>query len=139
MTLGGAGGHCAGGVVTSLPQRCCRRTGIGNHYWHWHTVVFLEIMNHKYIAIEGVIGIGKTTLARMLQPRYQAEILLEVFEENPFLADFYAISRECYAFQTQLFFLLSRYHQQHEAIPAALNTLLSDYTFSKDELFAWLY
>ena len=96
-------------------------------------------MNHKYIAIEGVIGIGKTTLARMLQPRYQAEILLEVFEENPFLADFYA-DRERYAFQTQLFFLLSRYHQQHQAIPAALRKgmLLSDYTFSKDELFAWL-
>ena len=64
-----------------------------------------------YIAIEGVIGVGKTTLARMLQPRFEAELQLEVFEENPFLADFYG-DRERYAFQTQIFFLLSRYHQQ---------------------------
>ena len=53
-----------------------------------------------YVAIEGVIGVGKTTLARLLQPAFNAEILLEVFEENPFLSDFYA-DRERYAFQTQ--------------------------------------
>jgi deoxyadenosine/deoxycytidine kinase len=91
-----------------------------------------------YIAIEGVIGVGKTTLARLLQPRFNAEILLEVFEENPFLSDFYA-DRDRYAFQTQIFFLLSRYRQQRETIPAALNnghTLISDYTFAKDALFA---
>jgi deoxyguanosine kinase len=94
---------------------------------------------HKYIAIEGVIGIGKTTLARLLQPHYNATILLEVFEENPFLADFYG-DRERYAFQTQIFFLLSRYHQQNKAVPEALQNgvLVSDYTFAKDELFAWL-
>ena len=94
---------------------------------------------HKYIAIEGVIGIGKTTLARLLQERFQSSVLLEVFEENPFLADFYG-DRERYAFQTQIFFLLSRYHQQHKAVPEALRKgiLISDYTFSKDELFAWL-
>ncbi len=95
--------------------------------------------NHKYVAIEGVIGIGKTTLARLMQDRFQASVLLEVFEENPFLADFYS-DRERYAFQTQIFFLLSRYHQQHKAVPEALRKgmLVSDYTFSKDELFAWL-
>jgi len=95
--------------------------------------------NHKYIAIEGVIGIGKTTLARLLQERFQSSVLLEVFEENPFLADFYG-DRERYAFQTQIFFLLSRYHQQHKAVPESLRKgmLISDYTFSKDELFAWL-
>lgn len=95
--------------------------------------------DHKYIAIEGVIGIGKTTLARLLAERYQSSVLLEVFEENPFLADFYG-DRERYAFQTQIFFLLSRYHQQHKAVPEALGKgmLISDYTFSKDELFAWL-
>lgn len=94
---------------------------------------------NKYIAIEGVIGIGKTTLARLLQPHYDASVLLEVFEENPFLADFYG-DRERYAFQTQIFFLLSRYHQQNKAVPEALSKgmLVSDYTFSKDELFAWL-
>ncbi len=96
-------------------------------------------MSHKYIAIEGVIGVGKTTLARLLQPHFDAKILLEVFEENPFLADFYQ-DRGRYAFQTQIFFLLSRYHQQHKAVPRALRraTLISDYTFAKDELFAWL-
>ena len=91
-----------------------------------------------YIAIEGVIGVGKTTLARLLQPVFQAELLLEVFEENPFLSDFYA-DRERYAFQTQIFFLLSRYHQQRNAVPEILKrevSLLADYTFEKDALFA---
>lgn len=95
---------------------------------------------NKYIAIEGVIGVGKTTLARLLEPKFNnATVLLEVFEENPFLAEFYQ-DRDQYAFQTQIFFLLSRYHQQHEAVPAALQQgdLISDYTFAKDELFAWL-
>lgn len=90
-----------------------------------------------YIAIEGAIGVGKTTLARLLQPSLQAELLLEVFEENPFLADFYR-DRERYAFQTQIFFLLSRYHQ-HRAIPQLLKSndfLVTDYTFKKDALFA---
>ena len=91
-----------------------------------------------YIAIEGVIGVGKTTLARLLQPAFQAELLLEVFEENPFLSDFYT-DRERYAFQTQIFFLLSRYHQQRRTVPEILSqgsSLLADYTFEKDALFA---
>jgi deoxyguanosine kinase len=90
-----------------------------------------------YIAIEGVIGVGKTTLARLLKPAFASELLLEVFEENPFLADFYA-DRERYAFQTQVFFLLSRYHQQR-AVPKLLtaqSNLIADYTFEKDALFA---
>ena len=92
-----------------------------------------------YIAIEGPIGVGKTTLARLIQKEFAAELLLEVFEENPFLRDFYA-DRERYAFQTQIFFLLSRYRQQHETIPHILrcSTLISDYTFAKDRLFAHL-
>jgi deoxyguanosine kinase len=91
-----------------------------------------------YIAIEGVIGVGKTTLARLLQPAFQSSLLLEVFEENPFLSDFYA-DRERYAFQTQIFFLLSRYYQQRRAAPQVLaegSSLISDYTFEKDALFA---
>ena len=90
-----------------------------------------------YIAIEGVIGVGKTTLARLLQSNFHAQLLLEVFEENPFLAEFYG-DRERYAFQTQIFFLLSRYHQQ-KAVPKHLSNgdhLIADYTFEKDALFA---
>ncbi len=92
-----------------------------------------------YIAIEGVIGVGKTTLTRLAQPSFNAEILLEVFEENPFLARFYQ-DRKRYGFQTQIFFLLSRYQQQHETIPAALAraNLISDYTFDKNQIFARL-
>jgi len=91
-----------------------------------------------YVAIEGVIGVGKTTLARLLQPAFNAEIILEVFEENPFLSDFYG-DRERYAFQTQIFFLLSRYHQQRRTITDLVTTgvnVLADYTFAKDALFA---
>lgn len=92
-----------------------------------------------YIAVEGPIGVGKTTLARLLQPYFNAQLLLEAFEENPFLENFYR-DRERYAFQTQLFFLLSRYHQQQEIVPQALakGNLISDYTFAKDKLFASL-
>jgi len=91
-----------------------------------------------YISIEGVIGVGKTTLARLLQPSFEANLLLEVFEENPFLSSFYG-DRALYAFQTQMFFLLSRYRQQNNAVPRLLGTnqpLISDYTFAKDSLFA---
>jgi deoxyguanosine kinase len=91
-----------------------------------------------YVAIEGVIGVGKTTLARLLQPAFNAEIILEVFEENPFLSDFYG-DRERYAFQTQIFFLLSRYHQQRRTITDLVQTgknVIADYTFAKDALFA---
>jgi deoxyguanosine kinase len=91
-----------------------------------------------YVAIEGVIGVGKTTLARLLQPAFQAALVLEVFEENPFLSDFYA-DRQRYAFQTQIFFLLSRYYQQRRSVPEFLKQgepLMTDYTFAKDALFA---
>jgi deoxyguanosine kinase len=91
-----------------------------------------------YIAIEGVIGVGKTTLARLLQPTFNAELLLEIFEENTFLSDFYG-DRQRYAFQTQIFFLLSRYHQQRKGVQESLQRnpwLISDYTFDKDRLFA---
>ncbi len=94
---------------------------------------------NEYIAIEGAIGVGKTTLARMVSEELRASLLLEVFEENPFLSDFYA-DRQRYAFQTQIFFLLSRYHQQSRIIPQTLarERLVSDYLFDKDRLFAHL-
>ena len=91
-----------------------------------------------YVAIEGVIGVGKTTLARLLKPEFQSGLLLEVFEENPFLSDFYS-DRNRYAFQTQIFFLLSCYHQQRRTVTEMLSRqphLLADYTFEKDALFA---
>ena len=99
------------------------------------TILSGEIM---YLSIEGVIGVGKTTLARLLQPSFQAQVCLEVFEENPFLSDFYS-DRARYAFQTQIFFLLSRYQQQIRGIQKSLDdggNLISDYTFEKDSLFA---
>jgi deoxyguanosine kinase len=92
-----------------------------------------------YIIIEGAIGVGKTTLARMLREHFNSGLLLEVFEENPFLAKFYQ-ARAQYAFQTQMFFLLSRYRQQQQQVPQLLEqgALISDYMFEKDWLFAQL-
>lgn len=97
-----------------------------------------EHMKQPYIVIEGAIGVGKTTLARMLGDQFHNHLMLEVFEENPFLAKFYE-SRARYAFQTQIFFLLSRYRQQTQ-VPQILarGGLISDYMFAKDRLFARL-
>lgn len=97
-------------------------------------------MKHLYyIAIEGVIGVGKTSFAKILAERMSARLVLEKFEENPFLEDFY-VDPERYAFQTQLYFLLSRYRQQMELKQVDLfsNLLVSDYMFDKDKLFAHL-
>ena len=92
-----------------------------------------------HIAIEGTIGVGKTSLAQILGDRLEAKLILEEFEENPFLVDFYKNSEQ-FAFQTQLFFLLSRYRQQQQLQQTDLftKTLISDYMFVKDRLFAAL-
>lgn len=92
-----------------------------------------------YIAIEGVIGVGKTTLATILAERLGAQLQLEEVEENPFLEKFYDDMRG-YAFQTQIFFLLSRYRQQTELAQASLfkQKVVSDYIFSKDRVFAYI-
>ncbi len=92
-----------------------------------------------YIAVEGVIGVGKSTLARLLAAPFAAETLLEVVEENPFLQSFYG-DRARYAFQTETFFLLSRYRQQRSIVRPAVGTrnLVSDYLFAKNQLFASL-
>ena len=92
-----------------------------------------------HIAIEGSIGVGKTSLAKILASDINAKLVLEEFEENPFLSDFYKNS-ERYAFQTQLFFLLSRYRQQQELLQIDMfsKTLITDYMFVKDRLFAAL-
>ena len=97
-------------------------------------------MNIPYhIAVEGTVGVGKTSMAKVLGERLDAKLILEEFEENPFLVDFYK-DDERYAFQTQLFFLLSRYRQQQQLqqIDLFAKTLISDYMFVKDRLFAAL-
>jgi len=95
--------------------------------------------NLYYVAIEGVIGVGKTSLVKLLSERLKAKMVLEQFEENPFLPDFYR-DRARYAFQTQLWFLLSRYRQQMELRQVDLfhRLLITDYMFVKDRLFAFI-
>lgn len=93
----------------------------------------------RYIAIEGPIGAGKTTLARILAQRFNAHLVLEAFDENPFLPRFYE-DRGRWAFQTQLNFLASRFRQQQELQKRSLfhQIYISDYTFDKDRIFARL-
>jgi len=93
----------------------------------------------KYIAIEGVIGSGKTTLAKLLKERLNAQLVLEQFETNPFLESFYS-DRKRYAFQTQMFFLINRFKQQQELIQENLFTeyIICDYIFDKDRIFAYM-
>jgi deoxyadenosine/deoxycytidine kinase len=94
-------------------------------------------LRHRYIVVEGPIGVGKTTLTRALSKRFGARSVLEVVEENPFLASFYQ-DRNKFAFQTQLFFLLSRFKQQQELFQQDLfsQVTISDYLFAKDRIFA---
>jgi deoxyadenosine/deoxycytidine kinase len=93
----------------------------------------------NFIAIEGVIGAGKTSLAKKIKERLNAELIMEQFEVNPFLEKFYG-DRKRYAFQTQMFFLINRYKQQQELNQENLFTqfLVSDYLFEKDKIFAYL-
>lgn len=92
---------------------------------------------YHYIAIEGVIGVGKTSLCKLLADHFGGRCLLEDFEANPFIADFYRFPRE-YAFKTQLFFLISRFKQHIEIPPPDLfhSPLIIDYIFQKDRIFA---
>ncbi len=93
--------------------------------------------NWEYIAIEGVIGVGKTTLAKFLSQEYDAKVILEDIDGNPFLPQFYE-DPERYAFPTQIFFLLSRYNELRNLTNRDLFTrkIISDYTFDKDRIFA---
>ena len=93
----------------------------------------------RYIVVEGPIGVGKTSLVNALANRYRDRTVFEIVEENPFLSSFYD-DREKYAFQTQLFFLLSRYKQQQDIFqPDLLQPVtVSDYLFAKDKIFAQL-
>jgi deoxyadenosine/deoxycytidine kinase len=89
--------------------------------------------------VEGPIGVGKTSLAKILASEFQARTIFERVEDNPFLPKFYK-SRELYAFQNQTFFLLNRYQQQMELAQQDLfnQNTVSDYLFAKDQIFASL-
>ena len=93
----------------------------------------------RYIALEGPIGVGKTSLADFLANEFKGRTLLEEVDDNPFLGNFYK-DRKKHAFQTQLFFLLSRYRQQKDLGQQELfnSTVVSDYLFAKDKIFAYL-
>ena len=95
--------------------------------------------NLYYVAIEGTIGVGKTSLANLLSEKLTAKLVLEAFEDNPFLSDFYE-DPERHAFQTQLWFLLQRYQQQQDLrqVDMFQNLVITDYMFVKDRLFASL-
>ncbi|MCW8805562.1 MAG: deoxynucleoside kinase [Ignavibacteriaceae bacterium] len=92
-----------------------------------------------YIAIEGVIGAGKTSLAKRIGEHLNAKLIFEQFDNNPFLEKFY-IDRKRMAFQTQMFFLINRFKQQQELHQEDLFSehLVCDYIFEKDRIFAYL-
>jgi deoxyguanosine kinase len=92
----------------------------------------------RYIVVEGVIGVGKTTLTKYLAQDYRAKEYYEVVEDNPFLSDFYQ-DKDKYAFDTEIFFLLSRFRQQRELETHhkdTSNMIVSDYLFDKNQIFA---
>lgn len=93
----------------------------------------------RYLAIEGVPGVGKTRLARLLGDRFNARLILEVPEENPFLPLYYEDPAR-YAFQAQVFYLLSRFRQQQEVHQLDLfqSMAVSNYLFLRDRVYASL-
>lgn len=99
----------------------------------------MEFHLPRHIVVEGPIGVGKTTLAESLAARLNGRLLLEQFEENPFLALFYKDAKR-YALQTELSFLISRFHQQESFLQGELfkKHTIGDYLFSKCALFASL-
>jgi deoxyguanosine kinase len=98
-----------------------------------------SLMENRYIVVEGPIGVGKSSLASILAQRFSARKVMEVVEDNPFLSSFYT-DRAKFAFQTQMFFLLSRFRQQQELFQQELfnSVTVSDYLFAKDRIFACL-
>lgn len=94
-------------------------------------------MNQKYVCVEGAIGAGKTELTAALAKRLEAQIVAD--QENPFLPAFYQ-DMEKFAFQVQLYFLLSRFQQQKDLAQQSLfsKSIVCDYLFQKDRLFASL-
>lgn len=91
--------------------------------------------SYKYIAIEGNIGAGKTTLSRFLAHQTGANLVLEEFADNPFLANFYS-NPDRYSFPLELSFLEERFRQQAEALKSSSNRLIADYLWEKSYVFA---
>jgi len=116
-----------------------RPTGRGLLWYSRPIALPTQTDRPRYLAIEGPIGVGKTTLAQILAERLGAKLVLEPVEENPFLPQFYEDART-FAFQTQLFFLLSRFQQQQALHQGELFTqsTVADYLFAKDRIFAAL-
>jgi deoxyguanosine kinase len=98
-----------------------------------------DVHHTRYIVTDGPLGVGKTSLTTLLAEELGARLILEQAEENPFLTDFYRDPAR-YRFQTQMFFLLSRFSQQQEMAQPDLFTriTISDYLFDKDRIFAYL-
>src|SRR6185369_7511544 len=99
----------------------------------------VRIARPRYIAVEGPIGVGKSSLAQILGETMSARVILEQAHENPFLGDFYK-DRRRHAMSTQLFFLLQRYAQQGDLAQGDLfsRNIVTNYIFAKDRLFALL-
>ena len=95
------------------------------------------MMDKRYIVVEGPIGVGKTSMVQMLGEQFGSRVILEKAADNPFLPRFYS-NPASYAFQTQMFFLLSRYQQQKDIIQQDLfnQNVICDYLFAKDRIFA---
>jgi deoxyadenosine/deoxycytidine kinase len=96
------------------------------------------VREQQYIAVEGPIGVGKTSLARLLAERFESELILETPDENPYLQEFYKDPRK-YAFLTQISFLFMRYEQLRTLMQGSLfhqGGVVADYLFAKDRIFA---
>ena len=98
-----------------------------------------QTIEPRFIAIEGAIGAGKTSLVNLLEQQYGARVILEENDSNPFIAKFYE-DQETFSFQTQIFFLLSRYNQYMELAQRDLfnSVVVIDYLFQRDKIFAQL-
>jgi deoxyguanosine kinase len=98
-----------------------------------------QTIEPRFIAVEGAIGAGKTSLVNLLEQQYSARVILEENDSNPFIAKFYE-DQETYSFQTQMFFLLSRYNQYMELAQRDLfnSVVVIDYLFQRDKIFAQL-
>ena len=98
-----------------------------------------QTIEPRFIAVEGAIGAGKTSLVNLLEQQYGARVILEENDSNPFIAKFYE-DQETYSFQTQIYFLLSRYNQYMELAQRDLfnSVVVIDYLFQRDKIFAQL-